>query len=257
MHEQHRTLILPLSGLLALGGCVTVDPSLDYERTSEHISRVTGQEEVYQPGDDEIIAGRVDELLADGITVGEAVQVCLLNNLVLQAAFMDIGMARADVVQSGMLANPSLGIALRLPAGGGLANLEAGLAQNIADLWQIPFRRRAAEHSLDRVILKTARQAADLAADAKVAYYDAVGAGQLYEITRQNIDLAQQLLDMALARQEAIRTTGGCGRSPQPGATPWDHEKCRRTRPPRSPSRGSTGTARCGTSHRTRMRVLS
>ena len=188
----------------ALAGCATVNPDLDYQRAGRYVTQATGQQNIYQPqDDDEIIAERVEELLAGGITADEAVQICLLSNPTLQAAFMDVGMARADVVQSGLLSNPSLGIALRLPAGGGLSNLEAGLAQNIADLWQIPARKRAAERSLDQAILELARLAADLAADAKMAYYEAVGTDERYRISQENLAVAQSLLELALTRQKA------------------------------------------------------
>ena len=134
MIKLFRGTAAAVMGLVAAGGCATVDPQLDYERAGRHITAATGREQVYQPGDDEAIAERVEELLHEGITVDEAVEVGLLNNPTLQAAFMEIGMARADVVQAGLLANPLLGIALQLPSGGGLASLEAGLAQNIAEL---------------------------------------------------------------------------------------------------------------------------
>lgn len=185
------------------GGCATVDPRADYERAGQHIAGATGQEQVYRPDLDGVIAGRVEQLLQDGLTADEAVQICLLNNPTLQAAFMDIGMARADVVQAGLLSNPSLGIAVRFPSGGGLANLEAGLAQNITGLWQIRARKLAAGRSLDATILEVARRAAGFAADAKIAYYKAVGADEQLGIARENVTVVQNLLELALARQEA------------------------------------------------------
>ena len=203
MFKTNGRIGLLLGVLVPIAGCATVDPRLDYEHAGQYVTEATGQEHVYQPGDDELSARLVAELLRDGITADEAAAVCLLNSPTLQAAFMDIGMARADVVQAGLLSNPSLGIALQLPSGGGLANLQAGLAQNIADLWQIPARRRAAQRSLDQTVLGLARQAADLAADAKVAYYEAVGADQRLEILLENLAVAQNLLDLARTRKEA------------------------------------------------------
>lgn len=197
----------PLTALVALVGCATVHPQRDYERVGGHVIEATGQARVYQPEDDERMAGRiptlVEELFQDGITAAEAVQVSLLNNPSLQAAFMDIGMARADVVQAGMLSNPFLGISARLPSGGGLANIEAGIAQNIAELWRIPVRERAARGSLDAAILDLASAAAGLAADAKSAYYAAVGADERFRIAQENLDVAGNLLDLALTRQQA------------------------------------------------------
>ena len=203
MIKLFRGTAAAVMGLVAAGGCATVDPQLDYERAGRHITAATGREQVYQPGDDEAIAERVEELLREGITVEEAVEVGLLNNPTLQAAFMEIGMARADVVQAGLLANPLLGIALQLPSGGGLASLEAGLAQNIAELWQIPFRKRAAERSLEKAILSLARQAAHLAADTKVAYYAAAGADEHQRIARENLVVIGEVLELTRARQEA------------------------------------------------------
>ncbi|MHC4064178.1 MAG: TolC family protein [Planctomycetota bacterium] len=188
--------------IVGLAGCATVDPQYDYQRTGQYVAEATGQAQVYQPDNDALVEGLVEKLLADGITSQEAAQICLLNSPTLQAAFMNVGLARADVVQSGLLSNPSLGIALQLPAGGGLANLEGGLAQNIADLWQIPVRKRAAERSLDQAILGLARQAADLAADTKVAYYEAVGADESLRISQENLVVAQNLLELALTRQQ-------------------------------------------------------
>lgn len=192
-----------LIALQVAGGCATVDPGHDYERVAEHVARATGHPEVYRPGDDELVAARVGHLLEGGLTCAEAVQLCLLNNPRLQAASFNVGMARADVVQSGLLSNPSLGVSLRFPAGGGLANLEAGLAQNIADLWQIPLRRQAAERELEQAILELARTASVLASATKSAYYAAVAGDRLREISRENVDIARKLLNTATARQEA------------------------------------------------------
>ncbi len=189
--------------LAALGGCATVNPRLDYERVGQRITKATGQERVYQPADDELVVEIVAGLCQDGIDAAEAVEICLLNSPTLQAAFMDVGMARADVVQAGLFSNPFVGISARFPDGGGLANLEASVAQNIAELWQIPIRKRAAEHSLDRTILDLARTATGLGADAKAAYYEAVGADELHRIAQENLVITQDLLALALARQEA------------------------------------------------------
>jgi len=195
-------LLVLLCGAMA-GGCTTVKPRPDYRRAAERIADATGSDAVYQPGDEEAVATKVAELLAGGLTADDSVAVCLLNNPGLQAAFFDVGIARAEVVQSGLLSNPTVGFSLRMPAGGGLANFEAGLAQNLAELWQIPARQRAAERELDRAILQVARQAAVLAVEAKAAYFTAAAADRASDIAEENRVVAQELLDLALARQQA------------------------------------------------------
>jgi len=190
-------------GFAILSGCVTVDPRADYRRASEHIAASTGQTITAAPEHDAGTDEEVKRLTLGGVAIEEAVQITLLNNAGLQAAWMDIAMARADLVQAGLLSNPSLTGALRLPSGGGLANLEAGIAQNIADLWQIPVRQRAARAALDQAILSLARKASELAADTRSAYFRCLGSGLRHEVAGENLVIARQLLDMALARQQA------------------------------------------------------
>lgn len=204
MNRASRMLPVAVLAVSWMGtGCATVNPAPDYERTARHVAQATGVDALYEPGQQDVISAKVETLLTDGLTVDEAVQVALLNNPRLQAAFMDLGMARADVVQSKLLSNPTLGVTLRLPAGGGLANLEAGIAQNIAELWQIPMRARASERALDGAVLALARTAAQLAAQTKAAYYRAVGAQDRHRILDENLGIAKDLLDLAKMRQQA------------------------------------------------------
>lgn len=192
-----------LAVLGLVGGCATVNPRHDYEQTAAYIEDATGQRHVFDPQGEEIVARQVQYLLQGGLTVDEAVRICLLNNPSLHALFMEVGMARADVVQSGLFTNPSLNLALQLPAGGGLANLQGGIASNIADLWQIPIRKKIAKRKLEQTILEIAGQAADLAFDARAAYYSTVGARQRHDISRENLAIAKELLDLVVTRQKA------------------------------------------------------
>lgn len=203
MPKKSEKFVWVFGVLSVVGGCATVNPQHDYRRVAQYVSQATGQERVYQPEDDALVDELVEELARDGISADEAVQISLLNNPSLHAAFMDVGMARADAVQAGLFSNPFVGISARFPDGGGLASIEASVAQNIAELWQIPMRRRAAERSLDAAILDLARTAAAVAADAKASYYAAVGADERLRIARENLLLAKNLLELALARQQA------------------------------------------------------
>ncbi len=186
-----------------VGGCATVDPRPDYARAGRAISDATGSEVWFEPGEEEAIQGTIAGLLNEGITIDEAVQVCLLNNRKLRAAFMDVGIAGADLVQSSLFSNPTLGLSIAFPEGGGRSNLQATLAQNIVDLWQIPIRRRVSERSLEAAILNVAGQASQLAVDTRSAYFAAVAADQAASIARENVGIAGQLLDAAKARQQA------------------------------------------------------
>ncbi len=185
------------------GGCATVTPQQDYDRVSRQIEAATGQNISIDPAGDAATRQRVSEILADGLTAQEAVQLALLNNPRLQAGFLRIGIGRAAVVQSGLFSNPSLALSLKLPDEGGLANFEVSLAQNIAELWQIRPRVRAAERDLDQTILSLAREASIAALDVHSAYVRAVQTKRQLEIARENLSIAEQLVELAGARRDA------------------------------------------------------
>ncbi len=200
---QLAQTLISLFAMLVFAGCATVDPRPDLERTSQYVQAAAGQT---LPQIEEDVATRdalVAKLLADGLNVEAAVKVALLNNGQVRAALARVGMGRADAVQAGLFSNPTLGLSFRFPEGGGRSNLEAGLAQNIADLWLIPPRKRAAERDLDRTILEVAREIVALTIDTRTAYYNVVAADQALRIAQDNVDLTKKLLEVTEARLEA------------------------------------------------------
>lgn len=199
--SQALMLVIMLEAVLA--GCATVDPRADYLRAAELIGERTGKSAVFDPQTDEAVAARITALLQDGLSVDGAVQVGLLNNRALQAAFLDIGVARADLVQAGLFTNPSLALAFRLPEGGGVTNFTFSLAQQIADLWQIPLKKQVAEEELTRVILATAHQAVQLAGDIRRQAYEVLASESVESVLTQNQQLIQQSADLILARFKA------------------------------------------------------
>lgn len=194
---------LYLLALAMLSGCATIDAREDYLRVSGEVERSVGHATASNPEDDANTEAAVTAILSDGITADEAVRLCLLNNPEARTALLSVGIARADVVQAGLWSNPTIGFSVRLPEGGGLSNLEASIAQNIANLWMIPARERAAERDLDRTILQTARALVGLALQTKQEYFNAVAARETMNIARDNVSLTKQLLALSEARLEA------------------------------------------------------
>jgi len=117
MTATYTTLFQRLCGVFLLHpwGCATVNPQPDYARAVASIQQATGETIVYQPEKNDLVANETQALLADGISAQEAVQICLLNNPRLQAAFFTVGTASADVVQSGLFSNPSFALSPHLP----------------------------------------------------------------------------------------------------------------------------------------------
>jgi cobalt-zinc-cadmium efflux system outer membrane protein len=199
---MRRTCISACLPLLWLG-CASVNPQPDYDRVSQHVGDVTGVAAPASPGDLETAEASLASFDEKGLTADDAVRFALLNNPRIRAAFQRVGMSRADLVQAGLFTNPQFSFAFNYPTGGGTNQFGVNLAQNIADLWMIPARKRAARRDLDRAILDAAREAATLAFDTKGAYYDAVAAQRAMLIAGENLRLLERLHSIAQARLEA------------------------------------------------------
>ena len=184
-------------------GCATVNPQQDYVRARELIEKSTGFERVYNPEEVGLSEDELNATLADGLALDEAVQLVLLNNRQLQVSFLDIGIARADLVQSGLFSNPSLGVGVLFPSGGGRSNIQANIAQSIVQLWQMPAKKRSAGHALDQRIVGVARLAGELVAKTKRAYYLGVATQDLVAIAQQNLALVTKSYDAISAQREA------------------------------------------------------
>lgn len=186
-----------------LTGCVTIDPLADFERASESISRHTGADDAYDPNAETLVEAKIAALVVDGLTTEEVVQICLLNNRKLQAMFQEIGASRADVVQSGLMNNPSMSLSLRFPDGGGLSNLTVGFAQQLVDLWQIPVRKQIAEAQLEQTVLGVANHALGLATEARLEAYRLLALQRAEEIASENLKLVERSQVLAQDRFDA------------------------------------------------------
>jgi len=185
--------------LLGLAGCARVKPQPDYARTAELIQQRVPVMQVFQP--DEPPAPLPE--IADGLTLEEALQAALLHNRELQTAFYDIGVARADLVQSQLLRNPVLSLAGMLPEGGGRADVQVGVGQEIADLWQIPIRKQIAQAVLDQTMLRVARQAVEVATMVQENYHRLQVLKESVRVAQENIEIARQSEQLTQARLRA------------------------------------------------------
>ena len=201
------TSLILLTASVGNFGCGTVRPAADYLHARSLLAAKTGSEAAYDPEDEAAAAQRVEQLLRDGLTVDEAVQIALLNNRAFQAHFQEIGVSKADLVQSTLLTNPSLSLSVRFPEGGGRSNLGFGLAQEIADLWQIPVRKRLAQEQLEQTILKVVDAGIDLTSRSRQAYYQLLGLQLSEQVVRENADLLEHLQQVAQRRFSAGEAT--------------------------------------------------
>ncbi len=106
--------------------------------------------------------------LDDGVTADEAVAVALWNNGTFQVSVTELGFARADLLEAGVLTNPVL--SLLLPVGP--KQLEATLKFPIEVLWERPRRVAAARFALEASAARLVQAGLDLVATVRIAYAD-------------------------------------------------------------------------------------
>ncbi len=106
--------------------------------------------------------------LSDGVTQDEAVALALWNSAEFQVTLSELGFARADLLEAGLLTNPILSLLFPL----GPKQFEATLRWPIEVLWQRPRRVAAARFATDATAERLVQAGLDLALSVKVAYAD-------------------------------------------------------------------------------------
>jgi len=195
--------LLVLVSVAALQGCTQVNPQPDFLRARELIETSTGFAETYDPNEPPMSEVEIEETLADGLSLDEAIRLTLVNNRQLQGAFMDIGVAKAEWVQSGLLSNPSVDVLVRFPVDGGRSMIEATLVRNLLELWRIPIRKEMSQHRLDETVLRIARLAGELVAETKRAYYEAVAAQERHHVAVENLAVVTKSYEAVRSMREA------------------------------------------------------
>lgn len=147
---------------------------------------------------DRLVAARIAELLERPLTVGVATEIGLLNNPSLQATYERLGVAQADLVQAGLLRNPSLSLGISFPVGGAAATyeLEGSLLQDFLDLFMIPLRKRFARIEFASVKLEVAAAVLEQAAMLRRAFYTVQSGQQIVAIRRTFVAMAQAATDL-------------------------------------------------------------
>lgn len=124
-----RLLLFTLLSVLPLvaAGCAHIDARPDYDRAAELITVATGESEVLAADDDAARVETCEAMLKDGLILEEVVKLALLNNPAIRSEFLEIGVARADLVQSGLFSNPTFGLSVQFPEGAAGAIFRATL----------------------------------------------------------------------------------------------------------------------------------
>jgi cobalt-zinc-cadmium efflux system outer membrane protein len=137
--------------------------------------------------------------IEDGLTPDEAVAIALWNNPDFRVQLTDLGFARADLLEAGMLRNPVL--SLLFPVGP--KQLEATLRFPVEVLWERPRRVAAASVALNRVAASLEQHGLNLVAEVKVAVIELGLAADRARLVHSAAAQAEQIRDIARARLRA------------------------------------------------------
>lgn len=200
-------IVLSLIGLLA--GCASFSPdggmgevALGVGReispgVGKNVVKITNIEQAQRAKE------QVAALLAAPLSADAAVEVALLNNRDLQAAYNDLGISEAAYVQASLPPNP--GISLMNIGGTGVANFELRLIGDILSLITLPRRTEIAADQFARARQQAVATTLTLATDTRRAYIRAVAAQQQVGF----LDQARSTVDAAVRLNMQLGQAGG------------------------------------------------
>lgn len=186
--------------LLAFLSCTRVDtdPSSSFEQVQETISQLTDQTIYWDSSlEDTIVPISDKELLEKPLTEDLIVQIALLNNPNLQAIYEELGIAKANLAQAGLLKNPIFSFDYEFSTNSSVTDrINLSLLQNILNLLLIPLKKQKASAEVEKAKLWVTTKVLEVIANTKMAFYE-------FKAKEQTLALQKQILLAAELSYEA------------------------------------------------------
>lgn len=217
MSMRHIKLMASLVLPLIAAGCVTTDyaaKDAGFSNASLKSGEATGKQTVWVQNRQQAqaVQARVKALMAKKtIDVETAVQVALLNNKGLQAAYADLGDSAADAWQTQLSVFPTFSVGLTGIGSPGLEAyrvLEGAIAANILALATYDKNIKLADTRFRQAQLNAAIETVSLAAETRRAWINAVAAWE-------NVAYLNQAKAAADASSELAKKIGEAGSMPK------------------------------------------
>lgn len=183
---HHARAVMALLSFLLLAGCASFSSDGGLTVVNEITQPALGQSAgtLRTPEDAEAVRGRVKVLLRQPLSAGRAVQVALLNNRDLQAAYNALGLSEAAFVQATLPPNPTFSLS-RIAGSGGAFEFEARVVGSLLALATLPARAEIAADRFRQAQLQAALETLRTANEARRAFYRAVAARSLASFLAQ------------------------------------------------------------------------
>ena len=147
-----KRLLLFASVAWLMLGCGKVNPRPAMAEVGDIVRGRSGHsvEWVEDPAEFEKRREAVSALLQEPLTTETAVQIGILNNRNLQAALEEISIAQADLVQAGLVSNPSFGLGILFARSSEhVDKQEFSLTQDLLDFALLSPRKKIAVNNLE------------------------------------------------------------------------------------------------------------
>lgn len=193
---MRRFVVLVLAAL----GCASTSPKAAFDETAKVVAERSGANLAWTEEQEanEQVDKAVADLLSRPLTVDAAVQVGLLRNRHLAARIEELGIAQAELVQAGLLKNPTLFGSIHLPiSDDAVADSTLVGAWDLMDAFAVPAKKHIAESRRASVQAQVAQDALDAARDIAFAYYSAVAASQSLAMRRAVLESGQASAELA------------------------------------------------------------
>ncbi|NGX51518.1 MAG: hypothetical protein K1060chlam2_01387 [Chlamydiae bacterium] len=202
-----RTLGLFLLLMVVITGCIRVDtdPNPAFSEVQEEVAELTGESVYWDASfEDAVVPISAMELLQNELTDDFVVQIALLNNRTLQAVYENLGIAKAQLAQAGLLKNPIFSFSYRFSTQSIITDLiDTSLFQNFLEILLIPLKKRMARAELEATKAMVITEILDVIAETKIAFYRVQAATQILRLKEQ-ILLAAELSYEAAKRLFAV-----------------------------------------------------
>jgi outer membrane protein TolC len=183
---------------LILSGCASFSPDGGMAGVADTAGAALRKDVVaiHSVDDAERAHSAVGALLRKTLTADSAVQVALFNNRGLQAAYNELAVAEAELVQDSLPPNPTFSLS-RIVGGGG-SEIERQVVGDILALATLPFRSDIARDRFRQAQLRAALETLRLAADVRRAYTRAVVARELVDLLTEAKATAESTAQLAM-----------------------------------------------------------
>lgn len=202
-----RLMTTSLAALVALSGCGAPPRDQGFSDVAAAVQERTGHTVTWhQAGPHDVeVTHHVHSLLAEPLTPESAVRIALLNNPRLHATYQSLGISQAELVQAGLLRNPTLVAGVTFFGEG--PQVQLSLVENLLQVFTLPARKRFAEARLAEVKAEVAGAIVDLIADTRQASYQLLAAQQSLEMRRTVFQALEAAADLAKRIHDAGNST--------------------------------------------------